>query len=55
LTGQKVRSNDWFAPQSGAGQSGGLTQSGNSLFAPSRITGQRKPKAAAGLLCMLLS
>jgi len=30
LTGQKVRSNDWFAPQSGAGQSGGLTQSGNS-------------------------
>ena len=30
LTGQKVRSNDWFAPQSGAGLSGGLTQSGNS-------------------------
>jgi hypothetical protein len=30
LTGQKGRSNDWFAPQSGAGQSGGLTQSGNS-------------------------
>jgi len=30
LTGQKVRSNDWFAPQSGAGQSGGLTQAGNS-------------------------
>jgi hypothetical protein len=30
LTGQKVRSNDWFAPLCGAGQSGGLTQSGNS-------------------------
>jgi hypothetical protein len=30
LAGQKVRSNDWFAPQSGAGQSGGLTQLGNS-------------------------
>jgi len=30
LTGQKVRSNDWFAPRSGAGQSGGLTQAGNS-------------------------
>jgi hypothetical protein len=34
LTGQKVRSNDWFAPRSGAGQSGGLTESGNSPFAP---------------------
>jgi hypothetical protein len=34
LTGQKVRSNDWFAPRSGAGQSGGLTQAGNSPFAP---------------------
>jgi len=28
LTGQKVRSDDWFAPQSGAGLSGGLTQVG---------------------------
>jgi len=48
LTGQKVRSNDWFAPQSGAGLSGGLTQSGNSPFAPRSganvlITGGYKP------------
>jgi hypothetical protein len=34
LTWQKVRSNDWFAPRSGAGQSGGLTELGNSPFAP---------------------
>jgi hypothetical protein len=34
LTGRKVRSDDWFAPRSGAGQSGGLTQAGNSPFAP---------------------
>jgi hypothetical protein len=30
LTGQKVRSNDWFAPRSGVGQAGGLTQAGDS-------------------------
>ena len=31
LAGQKVRSNDWFAQRSGAGQSGDLTQSVNSV------------------------
>jgi hypothetical protein len=46
LTGQKVRSNDWFAPRSGAGQSGGLTKSDNSPFAPrsgANGAGHREP------------
>ena len=33
LTGQKVGSNVWFARRSRAGQTGGLTQSGNWVFA----------------------
>jgi len=50
LTGQKVRSNDWFAPQSGAGQSGGLTQAGNSPFAPrSGANGTNKARGQPAL------
>jgi len=55
LTGQKVRSNDWFAPQSGAGQSGGLTQSGNSRVRTAKrcerrqISGGYQP--SAGVIC----